>query len=295
MNIEQAKKISLSSFLGRLGYEPVVNRQGQLWYLSPLRHESQPSFKVNPELNAWYDFAEGKGGDIIDFVKHHQRVSTVSDALACINQVQGDVPLAKQEILPFPKRKQEPAIELDSIGPVKSKSLLAYLKKRGISIPLAAGRLQEAHYHCGDKSYFGLAFANDAGGYELRNPMWKGTLGTKDITTIPGTSTENVSVFEGFFDYLTAITMNRGQLDETAIILNSVAFRGRAAEKLRSWGTKSISLFRDDDAAGAALVDYFISELPDTVLNDMADHYRGHGDLNEWHCEECLNGTLVLE
>jgi hypothetical protein len=292
MNIAQAKQIALPSFLSRLGYEPVADKKGQLWYLSPLRHESEPSFKVNPDINAWYDFAEGKGGDIIDFVKQHQHVSTVADALSCIRRVQGNEPLARQEQLPLAKRPSEPAITLESIGPVKSKALLAYLKKRGISIPLAASRVQEAHYICDGKKYFGLAFANDSGGFELRNPMWKGTLGIKDITTIEGTTKERVAVFEGFFNYLTAVTMNHGALDEPAIILNSVAFRDRAAEKLKSWGTTQVELYRDNDTAGAALLEYFRKELPDVETTDKAELYAGHNDLNEWMAYRQLNNQV---
>jgi hypothetical protein len=291
MNIAQAKQIALPSFLSRLGYEPVADKKGQLWYLSPLRHESEPSFKVNPDINAWYDFAEGKGGDIIDFVKEHQRVSTVADALSCIRRVQGNEPLARQEHLPLPKRPTEPAITLESVGPIKSKALLAYLKKRAVSIPLAASHVQEAHYVCDGKRYFGLAFANDSGGYELRNPMWKGTLGTKDITTIEGATKDRVAVFEGFFDYLTAVTMNRGALDETAIILNSVAFRDRAVDKLKAWGTPHVELYRDNDTAGAALRDYLQSELPASGINDRSTLYAKHNDLNEWH----VSSQLVLE
>ena len=36
------------------------------WYLSPLRLEKDPSFKVNRKLNVWYDHGIGKGGNLID-------------------------------------------------------------------------------------------------------------------------------------------------------------------------------------------------------------------------------------
>ena len=74
MNIQQAKRISIAEFLQTLGYTPVAEKKGQLWYLSPFRNETDSSFKVNPTLNAWYDFAEGNGGDIIDFVKRQTKV-----------------------------------------------------------------------------------------------------------------------------------------------------------------------------------------------------------------------------
>lgn len=283
MNIAQAKQIALPEFLRRLGYEPIAEKKGQLWYLSPFRHETEPSFKVNPNLNAWYDFAEGKGGDIIDFVKTHQHARTVSDALQYIRRAEGSDPLPKQVPLTLAKHKPAPAITLDSVGPVKSKALLAYLKCRGIALPLAVGRVSEAHYVCDDKKYFGLAFANDSGGYELRNQMWKGTLGTKDITSITGNSTDDVAVFEGFFDYLTAVTINGGALTQSAIILNSVAFRERACEQLKQWKAMHVDLYRDNDTAGASLLTYFENELPDTIIADKASTYVGHSDLNEWH------------
>jgi hypothetical protein len=170
----------------------------------------------------------------------------VKDALENIRRVQGSDPLPKQVAMPLASRiQQTPSTEIQSIGPVKSKALLTYLRQRHISIPLAASRVQEAHYRCGEKTYFGLAFANDSGGYELRNPMFKGTLGTKDITTIPGPTSDRVSVFEGFFDYLTAVTMNNGPLDHTAIILNSVSFRDRTVEKIRTLSPSKVEIYRD--------------------------------------------------
>jgi DNA primase len=35
--------------------------------LSPYREETTASFKVNRSMNRWYDFGDGKGGNIIDF------------------------------------------------------------------------------------------------------------------------------------------------------------------------------------------------------------------------------------
>ena len=59
----------MPELLSRLGFEP-TRRQGMyLWYRSPLRSsETQASFKVNTQWNSWYDFGEGAGGNIIDFV-----------------------------------------------------------------------------------------------------------------------------------------------------------------------------------------------------------------------------------
>ncbi|MEZ6117755.1 MAG: CHC2 zinc finger domain-containing protein [Pirellulaceae bacterium] len=61
MNIKQAKQIRLEDALTRLGYSPVRQRGADLWYASPFREESEPSFKVNTVRNLWYDFGAGEG------------------------------------------------------------------------------------------------------------------------------------------------------------------------------------------------------------------------------------------
>ena len=64
MTITDVKQIRISDYLHSLGYNPVKQQGGNLWYKSPFRQESEPSFKVNTELNLWYDFGAGKGGNI---------------------------------------------------------------------------------------------------------------------------------------------------------------------------------------------------------------------------------------
>lgn len=62
-----AKQIDLVDYLASLGHQPQKVNNQDYWYLSPLRDEKTPSFKVNRKLNVWYDHATGKGGNIIDF------------------------------------------------------------------------------------------------------------------------------------------------------------------------------------------------------------------------------------
>lgn len=65
MDIQTAKQIRLEEYLHSLGYSPVKQQGTNLWYKSPFREETEASFKVNTERNQWYDFALGKGGNII--------------------------------------------------------------------------------------------------------------------------------------------------------------------------------------------------------------------------------------
>lgn len=56
MTIEEAKNIRLVDYLQSLGYTPVRQQGVNLWYKSPFREETKASFKVNTEINKWYDF-----------------------------------------------------------------------------------------------------------------------------------------------------------------------------------------------------------------------------------------------
>ena len=58
-----AKQIDLVDYLASLGHQPQKVNNQDYWYLSPLRDEKTPSFKINRKLNVWYDHATGKGGN----------------------------------------------------------------------------------------------------------------------------------------------------------------------------------------------------------------------------------------
>ena len=293
MNIEQAKKIPIEDFLLRLGYEPKRRMQRQLWYLSPLRQEKTPSFKVNPQMNAWYDFGLGKGGDIIDLMLQLAKLNSVSDALARISKIVGDDPVPRRPAAPAEPSATPPKIEVTSAGPVHSHSLLAYLRLRGIEPRNVSGCVQELQYRRGINHYSALAFANDSGGYEIRSPAFKGTVGPKDITSLPG-DPQHVVLFEGFFDYLTAYVHRDDLPKATVIVLNSVAMREKAANAMRRLGPATIELFRDNDTAGEELLKYFRDALPESEIVDKSGCYEGYKDLNARHVDVERKKSLRL-
>lgn len=292
MNIEQSKQISLEDFLSRLGYAPSRKVSNQLWYLSPFREEDTPSFKVNSALNAWYDFGEGKGGDLIDFVTRLERLENISEALARIEQLAGGgvQPARPQRIAAA--TQTPPALQLTSLGPVRSIALRSYLKERGIDLNRVGDQVKEAHYLHGKGGYYALAFANNSGGYELRNTSFKGTLGAKDITTIAG-DPSHVRVFEGFFDYLTSLMVSSDSPTPSAIVLNSVAMRERAVAEIERLKPTTVELYRDNDQAGAQLIEYFHQTLSDVQLIDKSDTYRKHADLNDWFMATKINASCI--
>ncbi|MEZ6104454.1 MAG: CHC2 zinc finger domain-containing protein [Pirellulaceae bacterium] len=93
MNIKQAKAIPLEDVLQRLGHTPERRGQNQLWYLSPFRIETTPSFKVDPDANSFWDFGEGKGGDALDLIQRIEGLPKVADALARLERLFGNGPL----------------------------------------------------------------------------------------------------------------------------------------------------------------------------------------------------------
>ena len=89
MNTEKIKQIKLQDFLAAMGCKPVKQYGVNLMYLSPLRTEKHASFKVNTELNLWYDFGIGKGGNIIDLAA---LLYNSSDVSYLIHQIERNAP-----------------------------------------------------------------------------------------------------------------------------------------------------------------------------------------------------------
>ena len=121
----------------------------------------------------------GQGGTIIEFVQHFYQTNNVSRVLALIAETSGGVARAaeakfERELTRYMQDK--PAPELESLTPITDKRLIDYIEKRAIPLDLARQYVQEATYRVGLRSYKALAFANDAGGFEVRNARFQGTI-----------------------------------------------------------------------------------------------------------------------
>ncbi|MEX1021129.1 MAG: toprim domain-containing protein, partial [Litorilinea sp.] len=266
-----------------------------IWFVSAFRIEAVPSFNIYVQDNVWFDFGEGKGGNVLDFMMHYDRTDSIREALRRLESLAPAGSLefaaaAKATSMQSPKKatKQEsdPAIELKKVKPLENRALTSYLKKRGVSVETAQLYVQEIYYRYGEKDYFALAFPNQSGGYELRNPYFKGTYGTKDITLLhhaSGNRAEVVTVFEGFIDYLSALThYGRQEATTPVIVLNSVAMRDRAIETIRALAARTLHLYLDRDASGQAMAAYFRDHLPSLDIVDHSGLYAGHKDVSEW-------------
>ena len=55
ISCEEIRKTDMVQYLSRLGFEPKKIVRADYWYLSPLRNEKTPSFKINRSKNCWFD------------------------------------------------------------------------------------------------------------------------------------------------------------------------------------------------------------------------------------------------
>lgn len=64
-------------------YTEFEEKNGEYWALSPLKEEETPSFSINTELNRFFDFSSGKGGNILDFIQlyNHCNFGAAADLL----------------------------------------------------------------------------------------------------------------------------------------------------------------------------------------------------------------------
>ena len=288
MDIQTAKQIKIADYLHSLGYSP-VRRQGiNLWYKSPLREETEASFKVNTERNQWYDFALGKGGNIIALAQELYCSDCVSYIL---QKIEEQTPHIRPLSFSFGKQSfSEPSFQQPEIVPLSSPALLSYLQERGINIALAKRECSEARFTNNGKRYFAIAFPNVSGGYEVRNRYFKGCIAPKEISHIrqPGRAGKTCYVFEGFMDYLSFLTLrqdscpNYPELDgQDYIVLNSVSNVNKALYPLGSYGR--IHCFFDNDCAGMEALRQIRNEYDSTrYIRDASQIYGGCKDLNEY-------------
>ena len=255
-------------------------------YLSPLRTEKHASFKGNTELNLWYDFGISRGGNIIDLA---ELLYNSSDVSYLIRQIERNAPSCVSVSLP----KSKPNIPQNSFENIQVLSithpaLIKYLGERCIDIEIARTVCKELHFDTRGKHYFGIGFPNIAGGYEIRNPFFKGGITPKDISLFHNEeSKQSCFVFEGFIDFLSFMMLRRKENDglkrQDYLVLNSVSNVHKALESLSHY--KNVQCFLDNDEAGRNAYKQLSEELGSSVL-DSSSLYSDFKDLNDYLCAE---------
>ena len=278
LNTYQVKKIPLAEVLARLGCEPHHRKGADVWYLSPFRQETEPSFHINTDKNTWYDFGMA-GGNVLDFAMSYYRcgVSRALHELAHLDLA--------GKVAPSPPLPATPApnpVTITSVQPLMHMALLLYLDKRCVDLETAKNYVQEIHYRRDGKTYFALAFASESGGWEMRNPYFKGVYGPKDITLLHPDAEGEVLVFEGFMDLLSFLTWKgKPAADAPVIVMNSAAMLEKAVVAIQRIGPKAVHLYLDRDVTGRRLMEDFQEQLQGVTVIDESGLYTHHKDFND--------------
>lgn len=280
MVIQDIRQIPLADFLARLGHEPVRRSGNELWYRAPYRNERTPSFCVNMAKQLWYDFGTGKGGDIFtlagEFLESGDFMKQVIFIAETANMPMPVPEMSKPTFLPKPS---EPAFEGVEAVPLLRSPLTDYLAERGIPYAVASRYCYRVNYGVHGKRYFAVGFPNVAGGYEIRSCFFKGCVPPKDVSLVKaeGSLADVCSVFEGFMDFLSAVTLGLETGDR--LVLNSVANVEKAMKHLDGYGC--IDCYLDHDAAGRRTLKTLKEHYGERVC-DRSALYDGCKDLNEY-------------
>lgn len=253
-SIQEVKQIDIVEYLETLGYQPQKIRNNDYWYLSPLREEKEPSFKVNRTLNVWYDHGLGKGGSLIDFgiLYYNCSIKEVVQKLSISLSFHPQTWMVQQPQANTQKAQEalEPKIKVIAAKPLTNPALCRYLTARKIPVEIAKRYCKEVDFELYNKKHFAIKFENKSGGFELRNELFKGSTRPKDVTQISTPEAKEVAVFEGFFSFLSYQTLQQNNhLPLTNfLVLDSLSFFEKSRELMEK--NEKIHLYLNRDEAG---------------------------------------------
>jgi len=299
MNCEQANQIDLVDYLYTLGFNPRKIRREDHWYLSPFRDEKEASFKVNKRKNVWYDHGLGRGGNLVDFVTEFylcnvsealQKISLFQPRKFVVNIVERPPVHLHQNGERNNQAAGETAIKIIAAKqPITDPNLCSYLLKRKIEKNIADRYCHEINFTIAAKEYKAIGFKNNAGGYELRNEFFKGSNSPKYVSYLDNNA-NNITVFEGFFDFLSYQSINQNQQYDLTnfLVLNSLSFFERSLLLMEKH--ENIHLFLDNDEAGRKCTS--LAQKRSLKFINESKLYDGCKDLNEWNMKNNINQKI---
>ena len=284
-----AQSLDLIDYLSSLGHHPQKIKEPDYWFLSPFRNEKSASFKVNRKLNVWYDHGMGKGGNLIEFGKLYFNCC-FEDFLSRLENVPEKSfsfhnPSQKTSL---PKSLGSPIIQVTDQRIISTPALITYLRERCIDLEIADRFCCEIEFELYGKKQTVIGFQNDLGGYELRNGDFKGSSSPKSSSIIAN-QTDRISVFEGFFDFLSFQTIQKLTIDKDVgltknqgsfLILNSLAYLEKCRNQMEMYSR--IHLYLDRDAPGRSSTKKALAWSIKYI--DKSHPYRHFKDLSEYLC-----------
>ena len=149
-SVEEVKNTDIVDYLSILGFKPSKVSRNDYWYISPFRDEKTASFKVNRSMNRWYDFGDGKGGNLVDFgILFHK--CSVADFL---KKIKSSLSFHQQNTAVKNEADDSKKIKIIQEREISSLVLIRYLHKRRIPVDLAMKFCKEIDYELYGKQYY---------------------------------------------------------------------------------------------------------------------------------------------
>lgn len=308
------KNATVADVLHHYGKDVSYYRGG--FFRSPFRDEASPSFHVSSNGRAWTDFGsaesgEPRSGGVFDLIMALEPTSDREVARRICTAIErGENRIDLTEISMKLKRESAEGFIIRSENPIvpARRYLVEYASGRGIPESVLCRYCREvvvspANYPDMRNTYIG--FRNSKGSWTLRNGNAKyGKRSTGSAPTyisadgrmsdVP--SSENVVVFEGFFDFLSYMAM--GLKEGTVVspdlspgtdvcVLNSIVNADEAMSYIT--GHNIITLFLDNDGGGRKTTELIrdrsllCGHTP--LVEDCSPYFAECNDLNEYLCK----------
>ena len=194
--------------------------------------------------------------------------------------------LQSRSVRPCPIEEEMENMEVRELS---HHALLSYLRSRYISENIGRLYCKEIHYELRKRHYFAIAFENKTGGYEVRNPYYKGCIKGKDISVIRYNKDiiqNHVCVFEGFMDFLSYQELHRKgdyhvYIDNPTdfLVMNSVSNLKKCLAELERY--TAIHCYLDNDLAGRKTAETIAGLYGEKVI-DHSESYYNYKDLNDY-------------
>lgn len=290
--------VPITTLLEKQGYKPIDKHTKGIWYKAPWRNETEPSLKVNPDLNIWFDFGAHVGGDNIALVEFQHNKPFVQACELIQSLMDGLVFDSTPLQMPDYSRQKPDPVTYAYLNEreIKSPSILRYLGSRRISRAIADRYCCELHYgRTTSDHFYSLAFKTGPASYELRNSNFKGCIGPKCIAIIhvqkaqcEKPQTKACVVFEGFFNMLTYVQLLQQEskvcIQEypcDMIVLNSAGFVPQAQPIFDEY--EHIHCYLDNDKTGHTKTLEILDRNAGKASDESA-RYKGYNDLNDYLC-----------
>ena len=315
MRTQDAKNIHINDYLERIGAKFSRKQNGthglEYVYHTPNRNDFKPSLCVNLNRNIWSDVPAGEGGRLIELVCyiHRYQENDVSSALKMLDHLfpeytgesnTSSTSLSSNNsissILSHSTaanlldlgvtrlKEEEPRLVIKKIQKIYRYPLKNYLAERKIPLALADKYLEEIEYTDPlGRTFYTLGFkAGDT--YAHRNKLFKGFMGKGADITVFDQSSSEILVFEGFFDFLSYLTIEkRSKPPLTTLVMNSTTFVSRVSRFITERPFVSrVYTYLDNDEAGQRSLAALRAKFPSVEITDRSSTYAPYDDLNEW-------------